>query len=175
MRAVKKKPTTKTPLLLPEKTLVRTGREEEEGVPLLLWRVEIPAFDAASDESDAASFYTEIARRAESFLCGRLTGILRSAYRDADPARRRFTFRPAVYSHTVREISRGNRLLVEREIRLLRAGRTLFARVYRESWDPADGTLLPTVRDDAENRTEKPEKAGKKKQKKVDSGAGDML
>ena len=130
-------------LPLPETTVVRTGRECEEGVPLLLFRVETPAFDAASGKTDAASFYSELARRAEAYLTGEFSARLRAEYRTADPARRRFAFRPAVYAHAVRRMTGGEILTVEREVSLFRAGRLLFSRVYTEAWDPADGSFLP--------------------------------
>ena len=161
----------RTPLPLPDKTLVKTGREDEDGVPLLLWRVEIPALDAAFGKTDAASFYGELARRAEAYLSGEFAGILRAEYNASDPARRRFTFRCAVYSHAVRCELRDGALNVERTVTLSRAGRVLFSRACREAWDPADGSLIPS-RDD---RTGPPEKPHKKSRKKVDADAHDMI
>ena len=161
----------RTPLPLPEKTQVATGREDEDGVPLLFWRVEIPALDAAFGKTDAASFYTELARRAEAYLTGEFAEGLRAEYRAADPARRRFSFRGAVYSHTVRCELQNGALTVERNVTLTRVGRVLFRRTCREAWDPADGSPLPS-RDD---RTVPPEKPHKKSRKKVDAGARDMI
>lgn len=162
-------------LPLPETTLVCAGRECEEGVPLLLYRVETPAFDAAYGKTDAASFYSELARRAEAYLTGAFSDRLRAEYRASDPARRRFTFRPAIYSHTVRRTTGGDALTVTREVSLSRAGQVLFSRVYTETWDPADGSLLPTPENDA-RKTDRPSRKNKKKSaKKVDGGAGDML
>ena len=153
---------------------MKTGREDEDGVPLLLWRVEIPALDAAFGKTDAAFFYTELARRAEAYLCGEFAGILRAEYRCADPARRRFTFRYAVYAHAVRCALRDGALTVERTVTLTRAGRVLFRREYREAWDPSDGSLLPS-HDGRTAPGTPPEKPRKKSRKKVDAGAHDML
>ena len=165
----------KTPLPLPDKTVVRCGRETEDGVPVLLLRVEIPAFDAAFGKTDAASFYAELARRVADCLSGRIADLLRAEYRRSDPARRRFTFRPAVYSHTVRCFREDGVLSVERTVVLSRAGRTLFSRVFCERWNPADGSYLPTPEDGRRNGGDSPEKTVKKAAKKVDGGAGDML
>ena len=165
----------KTPLPLPEKTVVQTGRETEDGVTLLLWRVEIPAFDAAFDHTDAASFYAELARRVTDCLCGRIADLLRAEYRRSDPARRRFTFRPAVYSHAVGCDRDGDVLSVGRTVALSRAGRVLFSRAFCERWDQSDGSFLPSPDGGRQNGGDSPEKTAKKAAKKVDGCAGDML
>lgn len=161
-------------LPLPDRTLVRAGRETEEGVPLLLWRVEIPALDAASGKTDAASFYTELAARTEAYLTGRFSALLREKYRAADPVRRRFTFRPAVYSHAVRRMTENGVLSIEREVTLSRAGRVLFSRVFCERWEPADGSFLPSPKKRGKS-VGLPEKARKKRAKKVDGSGNGML
>lgn len=168
----KRKQQGRAPLPLPAGTTVRTGKAEEEGVILLLFRIETPAFDAAPGTSGAASFYEKLADRIECFLSGALSDNLRAAFLAADPARRRFTFRPAIYSHTVSATLTGDALSVERTVTLKRAGRLLFSRVFSERWDPADGSFLPPP--DPKKRV--PDEKGRKKSvKKVDGGAGDML
>ena len=155
-------------LPLPDGTLVRAGRECEEGVPILLFRVETPAFDAASGKTDAASFYSELARRTEAYLSGEFADLLRSEYQASDPARRRFTFRPAVYSHAVRRIASGDALTVEREVSLTRAGRVLFSRVFSEAWDPADGSFSPARGNGVpEKRRRSPKNKEKKAEKRL--------
>lgn len=162
-----------TPLPLPE-TVNRSGREDEGGVPLLLWRVETPALDAAFGKTDAASFYARVAEKCEAWLCGSFAERLREEYRASDPARRRFTWRPAIYSHLTRIAANDGGFAVERTVTLLRAGRTLCCRTFRESWSAFDGTLLASS-DDRESVGRAPEKHLKKSGKKVDAGAGDML
>ena len=163
----------RVPLPLPDGTLFRHGKTEEEGVILLLWRVEIPAFDAAFGKTDAASFYETLAARAESFLAGRFSDQLREEYRRADPVRRRFTFRPAIYRHAVTGVFSDGAVSIERAVTLKRAGRVLFARDFCEKWDPADGSFL--LDREEKDRTAAPEKRTKKSGKKVDAGAGGML
>ena len=170
-----KKKDSRAPLPLPADVAVDSGRETEDGVPLLLWRVEIPAFDAAFDGTDAASFYTELARRVKARLRGQIAEQLRAAYRASDPARRRFAFRPAVYSHAARCSVVGGALTVERTVSFTRAGRVLFSRVFSERWDPADGSFLPSPDGGGQKGGKSPEKSAKKAPKKVDGGACDML
>ena len=138
---MKKKEPTRRPL--PAGTEVRRGIETEDGVALLDWRVEIPAFDAAPNPSAAASYYSELLSRTAAFLSTRLTADLREAYRRADPARRRFVFRRAVYRHTVRTALSPDRFSVERTVELTRAGRVLFSSRFREDWSPDGTELLP--------------------------------
>ena len=171
----KRKQQGRAPLPLPAGTTVRTGKAEEEGVILLLFRIEIPAFDAAPGTSGAASFYEKLADRIERFLSGALSDNLRAAFLAADPARRRFTFRPAIYSHTVSATLTGDALSVERTVTLKRAGRLLFSRVFSERWDPADGSFLPPPDAPDPKKRVPGEKGRKKSEKKVDGGAGDML
>ena len=171
----KRKQQGRAPLPLPAGTTVRTGKAEEEGVILLLFRIEIPAVDAAPGRSGAASFYEKLADRIERFLSGALSDNLRAAFLAADPARRRFTFRPAIYSHTVSATLTGDALSVERTITLKRAGRLLFSRVFSERWDPADGSFLPPPDAPDPKKRVFGEKGRKKSGKKVDGGAGDML
>ena len=165
----------RTPLPLPEKTVVQTGRETEDGVPLLIWRVEIPALDAAFRDTDAAFFYAELARRVTDCLCGRIADLLRAEYRRSDPARRRFTFRPAVYSHAVACDGDGCALSVGRTVAFTRAGRVLFSRAFCERWDRSAGSFLPSPDGGRRNGGDSPEKTAKKAAKKVDGGACDML
>ena len=162
-------------LPIPAGTTARVGKAEEEGVILLLFRIEIPAFDAAPGTSGAASFYERIAARTERFLLGPLSDDLRAAFLASDPARRRFTFRPAIYSHTVTARTEAGALTVERAVTLKRAGRLLFSRVFSERWDPADGSFLPSPDAPAPKKRARGEKGRKKSGKKVDGGAGDML
>ena len=171
----KRKQQGRAPLPLPAGTTVRTGKAEEEGVILLLFRIETPAFDAAPGTSGAASFYEKLADRIERFLSGALSENLRAAFLAADPARRRFTFRPAIYSHTVSATLTGDALSVERTVTLKRAGRLLFSRVFSERWDPADGSFLPPPDAPGPKKRVPGEKGRKKSGKKVDGGAGDML
>ena len=171
----KRKQQGRAPLPLPAGTTVRTGKAEEEGVILLLFRIETPAFDAAPGSSGAASFYEKLADRIERFLSGALSENLRAAFLAADPARRRFTFRPAIYSHTVSATLTGDALSVERTVTLKRAGRLLFSRVFSERWDPADGSFLPSPDAPDPKKRVPGEKGRKKSVKKVDGGAGDML
>ena len=152
---------SRSPLEIPEKTAVKTGATEEDGVVLLLWRVEIPLFDAASGKSDAASFYGKIARRCEEYLTGRLSRLLREEYLASDPARRRFAFRRAIYSHTAVIKPDGEGFAVERTVVLKRAGRILFSRDFREEWDARDGKPLPAP-DDGEKRRKRREKKREK-------------
>ena len=162
-------------LAIPEKTDVRTGSAEEDGVVLLLWWVETPFFDAAFGKTGAASFYGKIARKSEEYLTGRLAERLRAEYLASDPARRRFAFRPAVYSHAARCAMVGGALTVERTVSFTRAGRVLFSRVFSERWDPADGSFLPSPDGGRQKGGKSPEKSAKKAPKKVDGGACDML
>lgn len=171
----KRKQQGRAPLPLPAGTTVRTGKAEEEGVILLLFRIETPVFDAAPGTSGAASFYEKLADRIERFLSGALSENLRAAFLAADPARRRFTFRPAIYSHTVSATLTGDALSVERTVTLKRAGRLLFSRVFSERWDPADGSFLPPPDAPDPKKRVPGEKGRKKSGKKVDGGAGDML
>lgn len=171
----KRKQQGRAPLPLPAGTTVRTGKAEEEGVILLLFRIETPAFDAAPGTSGAASFYEKLADRIERFLSGALSENLRAAFLAADPARRRFTFRPAIYSHTVSATLTGDALSVERTVTLKRAGQLLFSRVFSERWDPADGSFLPPPDAPGPKKRVPDEKGRKKSGKKVDGGAGDML
>lgn len=171
----KRKQQGRAPLPLPAGTTVRTGKAEEEGVILLLFRIETPAFDAAPGTSGAASFYEKLAGRIERFLSGALSDNLRAAFLAADPSRRRFTFRPAIYSHTVSATLTGDALSVERTVTLKRAGRLLFSRVFSERWDPADGSFLPPPDAPDPKKRVPGEKGRKKSGKKVDGGAGDML
>ena len=171
----KRKQQGRAPLPLPAGTTVRTGKAEEEGVILLLFRIETPAFDAGPGTSGAASFYEKLADRIERFLSGALSENLRAAFLAADPARRRFTFRPAIYSHTVSATLTGDALSVERTVTLKRAGRLLFSRVFSERWDPADGSFLPPPDAPDPKKRVPGEKGRKKSGKKVDGGAGDML
>ena len=144
-------------LAIPEKTDVRTGSAEEDGVVLLLWRVETPFFDAASGKTGAASFYGKIARKSEEYLTGRLAERLRAEYLASDPARRRFAFRSAIYAQTVSVKPDGDEFAIERTVTLKRAGRVLFSRVYTELWDARDGKPLP-ARSDGEKRRKTREK-----------------
>lgn len=171
----KRKQQGRAPLPLPAGTTVRTGKAEEEGVILLLFRIETPAFDAAPGTSGAASFYEKLADRIERFLSGALSENLRAAFLAADPARRRFTFRPAIYSHTVSATLTGDVLSVERTVTLKRAGRLLFSRVFSERWNLADGSFLPSPDAPDPKKRVFGEKGRKKSGKKVDGGAGDML
>lgn len=171
----KRKQQGRAPLPLPAGTTVRTGKAEEEGVILLLFRIETPAFDAAPGTSGAASFYEKLADRIERFLSGALSEKLRAAFLSADPARRRFSFRPAIYSHTASATLTGDALSVERTVTLKRAGRLLFSRVFSERWDPADGSFLPPPDAPDPKKRVSGEKGRKKSGKKVDGGAGDML
>ena len=168
MRAVKKKAgrRARAPLPLPDGTTVRRGREEEEGVPVLLWRVETPAVDAAYGKTDAASFYAETARRTGAYCAGRLSFLLREEYRRADPAHRRFTFRPALYEHTVKTVAEDGEITFLCTVRLSRAGRVLFFRVFSESWDRADGTLIRASESDAEEPKGESRKNEEKKREK---------
>ncbi|MBO4284230.1 MAG: hypothetical protein J5958_06380 [Clostridia bacterium] len=170
-----KKKKSRAPLPLPSDIAVETGRETEDGVSLLFWRVEFPALNAAFARTDAASFYAELARRATGCLSGQIADLLRAQYRASDPARRRFTFRPAVYAHTVRFSRENDALAVERTVAFSRAGRVLFSRVFCERWDPFDGSFLPSPDDGRQNGSNSPAKTAKKAVKKVDGGAGNML
>ena len=123
-------------------TLHRSGAETEEGVPLLLWRIEFPAFDEADEKTGAVAFYGKAAEKCEAYLTGRFTDRLREEYRAADPARRRFVFRPAVYAHTVRFTPGDEVLSVERTVTLKRAGRLLYTRDFCERWDQTDGSPI---------------------------------
>lgn len=152
---------SRSPLPIPEKTNVRRGSAEEDGVVLLLWRVEIPLFDAAGGNSDARSFYEKIARKCEEYLTGRLSERLRADYLASDPARRRYAFRCAIYSHTAAIKPDGEGFAVERTVVLKRAGRVLFSRVYVERWDARDGKPLPAP-DDGEKRRKSREKKREK-------------
>ena len=152
---------SRPPLKVPEETAVRTGVTEEDGVVLLLWRVETPRFDAASGKTDAAPFYETLSRRCEAFLAGRLSEALREEYRAADPARRRFAFRCAIYAHAVSVTPEGDGFSVARTVTLKRAGRVLFSRVFCERWNARDGKLLP-----APAAEEKPRKTREKKREK---------
>ena len=153
---------SRPPLEIPEKTAVKTGATEEDGVVLLLWRVEIPLFDAASGKSDAASFYGKIARRCEEYLTGRLSRLLREEYLASDPARRRFAFRRAIYAHTVTVAPNGDGFSVSRTVSLKRAGRILFSRDFREEWDARDGKPI--------SRRVTREKRRKRREKKREKG-----
>ena len=148
-------------LTIPEKTDVRTGTAEEDGVVLLLWRVETPFFDAAFGKTGAASFYEKIKRKCEEYLTGRLADLLRAEYLASDPARRRFRFRCAIYAQTVKIKPEGNAFAIERTVVLKRAGRVLFSRVYAERWDARDGKPLS-----AQSNGEKRRKAREKKREK---------
>ena len=171
----KRKQQGRAPLPLPAGTTVRTGKAEEEGVILLLFRIEIPAFDAAPGRSGAASFYEKLADRIERFLSGALSDSLRAAFLAADPARRRFTFRPAIYVHAVTARAEAGVLSVERTVTLKRAGRLLFSRVFTERWALPDGSFLPSPDAPDPKKRFFGEKGRKKSGKKVDGGAGDML
>ncbi len=142
---------SRSPLAIPEKTDVRTGTAEEDGVVLLLYRVETPLFDAASCRSDAASFYEKVAEKCEKYLTGRLADLLREEYRASDPARRRFGFRCAVYAHAVGIKPDGDAFTIERTVTLKRAGRLLFSRVFYEKWGARDGKPIP-LPDEKEKR-----------------------
>lgn len=156
----------RAPLPLPAETVARVGKAEEEGVILLLFRIEIPAFDAAPGAIGAASFYERIAERAERFLAGRFSEDLRAAFLASDPARRRFTFRPAIYSHTAAARAEAGVLTVERTVTLKRAGRLLFSRVFSERWNLADGSFLPSPDAPAPKKRVPGEKGRKKKREK---------
>lgn len=171
----KRKKQGRAPLSLPAGTTVRVGKAEEEGVILLLFRIEMPAFDAAPEATAAASFYERIAERAERFLSGALSENLRASFLAADPARRRFTFRPAIYSHTSTARAEAGVLAVERAVTLKRAGRLLFSRVFSERWDLSDGSFLPSPETSRPKKRVFGEKGRKKSGKKVDGGAGDMV
>ena len=161
-------------LPLPDKTQIRSGRESEEGVLLLLWRLEFPALDAASEKTDAASFYSALAKRTEKYLTGGFADLLRAAYLSLDPARRRFTFRCAVYRHDVKIARDGEKTAVVRTLTLTQAGRVLLSRVFRETWSGKDGSLL-CASEEGEKPNSRPEKPAKKSRKKVDERAHDML
>ena len=155
----------KRPLPAFPDTAVRSGTESEEGVPLLHWRVEIPAFDAAGGKTEAAAFYGTVARRCEDYLTGRFADLLRKEYRAADPARRRFVFRPALYVHTIRITSGDAILSVERTVTLKRAGRLLFTRDFCERWDETDGTPIPPPEKTGETRRPRRKTREKKREK----------
>ena len=161
-----KKTERKRPLPLSPTALVRDGAETEDGVPLLLWRAEFPAFDAANGKTEAAAFYEKAARKCEEYLTGRFADLLREEYRAADPARRRFSFRPALYAHTVRIASDGAILSVERTVTLKRAGRVLFTRDFCERWDETDGS--PIAMPDGGGKTRRPRR--KTREKKREKG-----
>lgn len=148
-------------LTIPEKTDFRTGTAEEDGVVLLLWRVETPFFDAAFGKTGAASFYEKIKRKCEEYLTGRLADLLRAEYLASDPVRRRFRFRCAIYAQTVKIKPEGDAFAIERTVVLKRAGRVLFSRVYVERWDARDGKPLS-----AESHGEKRRKTREKKREK---------
>lgn len=152
-------------LPLPELTETFSGKETEENVPLLLWRVETLAFDAAPGKSGAASFYADLAARTKRYLSGSLTDLLRAEYLRSDPARRRFTFRCAVYSHSTRVEKGDGDVTVVRSVALTRAGRVLLRRVFREVWDVGGKSLLSAT-EDGRNPDRRPEKPAKKSRKK---------
>ena len=140
----------------PDGTTFREGTVTEDGVVLLSWRVEVPAFDAVPGKTGAASFYHDLAGKVEEYLTGDLAAALRVAYAEADPTRRRFTFRRLIYRHEITELYIETTLTVVRTVSVVRAGKVLFSRCWREVWDPSDLSPLFAGIDD-----QKSEKIGK--------------
>lgn len=93
----------------------------EDGVVLLEYTIRIPI---AKGDSPLQRALGTIADRTEAYLQGILAEALRAEYLSSSERLRRFTFRRASYLFSC-EVHSPTQLL--REVRLLRAGRTLHA------------------------------------------------
>ena len=110
----------------------------EDGVGILSYRIETPDFEDA--ESYAAAFFEAIAERVRDYLETEAAQILGAEYRACTDARKRFTFRPAVYRMSA--VRRGESAVVRR-VTLARAGKILFE---KETVDELiNGRVLPRL------------------------------